>query len=183
MTAISEPLQPLTLGEVLDRTALLFRRNFFLFVGVPAVPTVVIVAAFAITGAAIALFGTAAKGSVSAEALAIWLEVTIVLVALPAVAALGHGSRDAAVTMFVAEILNLLVNFAFQTLISPVYIAALVLFYYDQRIRTKGYDIEWMMAQAGLTGPEICAATTHTIPDQTGAPFVTTEIPDTVRES
>jgi hypothetical protein len=26
-----------------------------------------------------------------------------------------------------------------------------MLFYYDQRIRTEGYDIEWMMAQAGLT--------------------------------
>jgi hypothetical protein len=33
----------------------------------------------------------------------------------------------------------------------PVYGIALVLFYYDQRIRKEGYDIEWMMEQAGLT--------------------------------
>ena len=26
-----------------------------------------------------------------------------------------------------------------------------VLFYYDQRIRKEGFDIEWMMQQAGLT--------------------------------
>jgi hypothetical protein len=28
-----------------------------------------------------------------------------------------------------------------------------VLFYYDQRIRKEGFDIEWMMQQAGLTEP------------------------------
>jgi len=68
-----------------------------------------------------------------------------------AVAAIGKGAEYATVTLIVAEILNFLINFALQTLITPVYITALVLFYYDQRIRTEGYDIEWMMAQAGLT--------------------------------
>ena len=44
-------------------------------------------------------------------------------------------------------------GFAVQALIRPVYGIALVLFYYDQRIRLEGYDIEWMMQQAGLAPP------------------------------
>ncbi len=41
-------------------------------------------------------------------------------------------------------------GFAVQSLIKPVYGIALVLFYYDQRIRIEGFDIEWMMQQAGM---------------------------------
>ena len=33
-----ETLRPSTLGEILDRTALLYRRNFLLFAGVAALP-------------------------------------------------------------------------------------------------------------------------------------------------
>jgi hypothetical protein len=40
--------------------------------------------------------------------------------------------------------------FAAQSLVKPVYGIALVLFYYDQRIRKEGFDIEWMMQQAGM---------------------------------
>ena len=40
--------------------------------------------------------------------------------------------------------------FAVQTFTRPVYGIALILFYYDQRIRQEGYDIEWMMQRAGL---------------------------------
>ncbi|HEY3988976.1 MAG TPA: glycerophosphoryl diester phosphodiesterase membrane domain-containing protein [Acidobacteriaceae bacterium] len=32
----------------------------------------------------------------------------------------------------------------------PIYSIALTLFYYDQRIRKEGYDVEWLMEQAGL---------------------------------
>ena len=35
-------------------------------------------------------------------------------------------------------------------LIGPIYAIGLTLFYYDQRIRKEGYDIEWMMRAAGL---------------------------------
>jgi hypothetical protein len=44
-------------------------------------------------------------------------------------------------------------SFAVQALIQPVYGIALVLFYYDQRIRLEGFDIEWMMQRAGLVAP------------------------------
>lgn len=41
-------------------------------------------------------------------------------------------------------------SFAVQALIKPIYGIALVLFYYDQRIRKEGFDIEWMMQRAGM---------------------------------
>ena len=43
--------------------------------------------------------------------------------------------------------------FAVQSLVKPIYGIALVLFYYDQRIRLEGFDIEWMMQQAGMLQP------------------------------
>jgi hypothetical protein len=43
--------------------------------------------------------------------------------------------------------------FAVQALTRPVYGIALMLFYYDQRIRQEGFDIEWMMLRAGLVVP------------------------------
>ncbi len=41
-------------------------------------------------------------------------------------------------------------NTAFSILIIPIYPIALTLFYYDQRIRLEGYDIERMMETAGM---------------------------------
>jgi hypothetical protein len=40
-----------------------------------------------------------------------------------------------------------------SVLIGPIYPIALTLFYYDQRIRHEGYDIERMMDAAGLNAP------------------------------
>ncbi|HKF45927.1 MAG TPA: hypothetical protein VKB38_01120 [Terracidiphilus sp.] len=42
-------------------------------------------------------------------------------------------------------------SFAVQALTMPVYAIALVLFYYDQRVRHEGFDIEFLMRQAGMT--------------------------------
>jgi hypothetical protein len=56
-------------------------------------------------------------------------------------------------------------------LIGPVYAIGLTLFYYDQRIRKEGFDIEWMMHAAGLAAPlalESAAPDQHAIsPAQT----------------
>jgi hypothetical protein len=41
--------------------------------------------------------------------------------------------------------------FITNTLIGPIYSTGLTLFYYDQRIRKEGFDIEWMMQAAGLS--------------------------------
>ncbi len=42
-------------------------------------------------------------------------------------------------------------GFVTNTFIGPIYSTGLTLFYYDQRIRKEGFDIEWMMRAAGLT--------------------------------
>jgi hypothetical protein len=41
--------------------------------------------------------------------------------------------------------------FVSSSLIGPIYSIGLTLFYYDQRIRKEGFDIEWMMQAAGLS--------------------------------
>ena len=43
--------------------------------------------------------------------------------------------------------------FAVKTLIKPLYGIAITLFYFDQRIRKEGFDIEWMMQQVGMLVP------------------------------
>jgi hypothetical protein len=49
--------------------------------------------------------------------------------------------------------------FVSSSLIGPIYSIGLTLFYYDQRIRKEGFDIEWMMHAAGLSPqPELPAA-------------------------
>jgi hypothetical protein len=43
--------------------------------------------------------------------------------------------------------------FAVKALTKPIYGIARTVFYFDQRIRKEGFDIEWMMQQAGMTAP------------------------------
>jgi hypothetical protein len=43
------------------------------------------------------------------------------------------------------------VTFLIGTFIGPIYSTGLTLFYYDQRVRREGYDIEMMMQAAGLS--------------------------------
>ena len=46
------------------------------------------------------------------------------------------------------QIAQQIVGFLTNTFIGPMYATGLTLFYYDQRIRKEGFDIEWMMAAA-----------------------------------
>ena len=43
-----------------------------------------------------------------------------------------------------------LVAFFANSFVGPILAIGTTLFYYDQRVRKEGYDIEWMMAAAGL---------------------------------
>lgn len=54
------------------------------------------------------------------------------------------------VAFVVAEITRAVLDLVLQVALAPISAIALVLFYYDQRIRKEGFDIEWMMHQAGL---------------------------------
>ncbi|MGA7110651.1 MAG: hypothetical protein WBV28_17760 [Terracidiphilus sp.] len=51
------------------------------------------------------------------------------------------------------RVLQQLVAFCTNTFVGPIYATGFTLFYYDQRVRKEGYDIEWMMRSAGLSGP------------------------------
>jgi hypothetical protein len=50
--------------------------------------------------------------------------------------------------------LSQIIGFFTNTFLGPIWATGITLFYYDQRIRKEGYDIEWMMQAAGLTPPE-----------------------------
>jgi hypothetical protein len=76
---------------------------------------------------------------------------SIVVAAVASV--MGMGSTAAAIAAVIGGILYLAVSVGAQIVLQPVSWIALVLFYYDQRIRKEGFDIEWMMEQAGMTQP------------------------------
>jgi hypothetical protein len=93
--------------------------------------------------------------------------------------ALG-GSRVSPFATGAGLVLGLLARMTLQVMIQPVPVIALVLFYFDQRVRTEGYDIELMMEQAGLTSPAMEAAppltpAVETAPPTGTAPFTAPE--------
>ncbi len=51
------------------------------------------------------------------------------------------------------RVLQQVVAFVTNTFVGPIYATGFTLFYYDQRVRKEGYDIEWMMRAAGLMEP------------------------------
>jgi hypothetical protein len=55
------------------------------------------------------------------------------------------------------QITQQIVGFFTNSFIGPMYATGLTLFYYDQRIRKEGFDIEWMMEAAGMKGAELPA--------------------------
>jgi Na+/proline symporter len=52
------------------------------------------------------------------------------------------------------RVLQQFVSFLTNSFIGPMYATGLTLFYYDQRVRKEGFDIELMMRAAGMTPPE-----------------------------
>jgi len=69
----------------------------------------------------------------------------------------GPGVAGMPAAFVAAEIVRAIANFASQVLLMPISLIAAVLFYFDQRIRKEGYDIEWMMQKAGLAQPPSAA--------------------------
>jgi hypothetical protein len=53
--------------------------------------------------------------------------------------------------------LSQIMGFFTNTFLGPIWATGITLFYYDQRVRKEGYDIEWMMQAAGLTPPPVVA--------------------------
>lgn len=57
------------------------------------------------------------------------------------------------------------IGFFTNAFLGPIWAAGITLFYYDQRVRKEGYDIEWMMQAAGLTPPEQKSEPVVALPD------------------
>ncbi len=67
------------------------------------------------------------------------------------------------------QILQQIVGFITNSFIGPMYATGLTLFYYDQRVRKEGFDIEWMMEAAGMNTPIVAAeASPITMLSETG---------------
>ena len=81
--------------------------------------------------------------------IAIWFPLIVVLALLPGANSPQHAQTAGMVLLLVVYG----AGFAVQAFTRPVYGIALMNFYYDQRIRQEGFDIEWMMMQAGLVVP------------------------------
>lgn len=84
----------------------------------------------------------------------------IVIALIPSLQGPAHAQVLGQITIF----LIYGAMFAVRALTKPVYGIALTLFYFDARIRKEGFDIEWMMQQAGLAYTPTTAATQETAP-------------------
>jgi hypothetical protein len=90
---------------------------------------------------------------------------------------MGQSSNFAAVAAIAAGAIYAVFNISAQILLQPVSWVALVLFYFDQRIRKEGFDIEWMMERAGMTPAPAPQPLANGAPISAPAPP-----PDTVEE-
>jgi membrane-anchored glycerophosphoryl diester phosphodiesterase (GDPDase) len=92
---------------------------------------------------------------VGALAFAIGMALAVPLLILVAVLpAAGITIANSSTVLVVTQIVRFGLDFISKVLLAPIYMIAAVLFYYDQRIRKEGFDIEWMMQRAGLAPPQ-----------------------------
>lgn len=89
---------------------------------------------------------------------AVELVVLVAVALIPALQGQKHAQAVGMILMF--SIYG--AYFALKAVIKPVYGIALTLFYFDQRIRKEGFDIEWMMQQAGMAAPPAIATAPET---------------------
>jgi len=100
---MNEPLRPSSLGEILDRTAQLYRSRFLVFLGISVLPVAVMVVLLCLVGLVATWWGTAGAHSVSSGAGYILVALFFIgglLVALPvllAVTALASAAMSHAV--------------------------------------------------------------------------------------
>ena len=81
--------------------------------------------------------------------IAFMVPIAIIVALIPAANSAEHAERMGQTFVFLWYGLS----FAVQAFSRPVYGIGLTLFYFDQRIRKEGFDIEWMMHGAGMTPP------------------------------
>jgi hypothetical protein len=67
------------------------------------------------------------------------------------------------------QALSQVIGFFTNTFLGPIFAMGVTLFYYDQRVRKEGFDIEWMMQAAGMTPPPASATPVAVEPASTAA--------------
>jgi hypothetical protein len=71
------------------------------------------------------------------------------------------------------SILSQIISVGTNTLVGPILATGLTLFYFDQRVRKEGYDIEWMMQAAGMVPePSPAEAQVPAEPDSVTEPAI-----------
>jgi hypothetical protein len=109
----------------------------------------------------------------------------VMLIVIGIGTAMGDRIAAGSTAMIVGEILRLTINLLLSMILAPVSYIAPVLFYFDQRVRKEGYDIEWMMEQAGLAPQAEPAATPDAaapLPPAETVISLSPAAPDTVKE-
>ena len=92
------------------------------------------------------------------------IPLILVMALVPGASNPSHAERAGQIFIFVFYGLG----FAVQAFTKPVYGIALTLFYFDQRIRNEGFDLEWQMRAAGMVTDANLAPATIEAPDSTG---------------
>lgn len=80
------------------------------------------------------------------------------------------------------QIVSALGVFLSSSCVIPIWSIALTLFYYDQRIRKEGYDVEWLMEQAAAAAPHAsgnldASSRNPSAPPPIGIPTIQTDPP------
>lgn len=81
---------------------------------------------------------------------ALWMVATIVQVPLTLVLL-----KSQATERFALQAITLVVNFVCVTAVGPIAAIGLCLFYFDERVRREGFDIEILLRDAMLNSPEV----------------------------
>lgn len=82
----------------------------------------------------------------------VWCVTFPVIIAMALIPGL-QGQAHAQTVGMAVSFITYSAYFAVKALTKPIYGIALTVFYFDQRIRKEGFDIEWMMQQAGMLVP------------------------------
>ena len=82
----------------------------------------------------------------------VWCVTIPIFIAIALIPGL-QGQAHAQVVGTAISFISYSAYFAVKALTKPIYGIALTVFYFDQRIRKEGFDIEWMMQQAGMLIP------------------------------
>ncbi|HEX4005087.1 MAG TPA: hypothetical protein VHX60_02820 [Acidobacteriaceae bacterium] len=76
------------------------------------------------------------------------LVIVIIMTPLSMIAAQSHGAER-----YILQMVSLTASFLSRLVIGPVGAIAICLFYFDERVRREGFDIEFLMQRATQTNP------------------------------